>query len=129
MQNNKETISISNMNKKGMHPRVPFLELKNAICGKKYELSIAFVDEKTSKSLNRKFRKKNKPTNILSFPISDFSGEIILCETVAKKESPKFGMPYQKFVTYLVIHGMLHLKGYAHGSTMEREELKLLKKF
>jgi probable rRNA maturation factor len=79
--------------------------------------------------LNRTYREKDYPTNVLSFPLSENSGELVLCETVMKKEYRSFSMSYTRFVTYLLIHGMLHLKGYDHGSTMEHEEEKFLKKF
>ncbi len=124
-----EKLSIIKMTKKGTIPKVPFLELKNAILGKTYALSIAFVDSKTSRSLNRKFRKKNKPTNILSFPLTEKSGELVLCEEVMHLEAPQFEKKYSNFVIFLLIHGMLHLKGFDHGSTMEHEEQKFSRKF
>ena len=60
-----------------------------------------------------------KTSNILSFPLSKTSGEILIC--------PKAAKPYS--VGYLFIHGLLHLKGRVHGATMEREERRLLKAF
>ena len=45
------------------------------------------------------------------------------------KDAPNFDMPVSKFLLFLVIHAMLHLKGYEHGSTMERQEKKFLKLF
>ncbi len=113
----------------GRIPRLPFLHIKNAILGSKYDLSIAFVSSRESKRLNTTYRGKDKPTNVLSFPLSKDSGEIILDMKVAQKEAPLFGMTQKKFLCFLVIHGMLHLKGLDHGSTMEREEKKFLKKF
>ncbi len=60
-----------------------------------------------------------KTSNVLSFPLSKTSGEILLCPEAAK--------PYT--IGYLFIHGCLHLKGARHSATMEREENRLLKKF
>ncbi len=122
-------ISILNKTKKGTIPKVPFLELKNSILGKNYELSIAFVDEKTSRVLNKNFRGKDKPTNILSFELTKTSGEIVLCPVICKKEAPDFEKSYTEFIGYLLIHGMLHLKGMEHGSTMEKKEREFSKKF
>ena len=101
-----------------------FEKIKNDILGKKYELSIALVSEKKSREINKKYRKKDKPTNILSFSLTKNSGEIILCPAVIKKEIKKFKRTYPKLVGFLVIHGMLHLKDYEHSSTMEKLEQK-----
>ena len=57
------------------------------------------------------FRGKNKPTNILSFEYSKTSGEIVIQLDCVKKDAPKFGLPYTKFLGFLFIHGLLHLKG------------------
>ena len=116
---------------RGKLPSLPFLKIKNEILGKKYSLSIALVDEKTSKKLNKKYRNKNKPTNILSFPLSKSMGEIILCPTVIKKEVKikKFDKTYRELLGFLVIHGMLHLEGMEHSSRMEKAENKYDQKY
>jgi probable rRNA maturation factor len=106
-----------------------YTKLKNDILGKKYSLSIACVDEKTSKRLNKKYRGKNKPTNILSFPLRKNMGEIILCRAVIKKEAKNFNRTFPEFLQFLVIHGMLHLKGLEHSSTMEKAEAKYDQKY
>ena len=82
-----------------------------------------------TKELNKKYRSKNKPTNVLSFGYSKNSGELVLCKEVIKKEIEKFGRTFDELLLFLVIHGMLHLKGMQHGSTMERKEKLFLKKF
>lgn len=125
----EDTLSLTKQDKKGRTPTLPFLHMKDAILGKRYELSIAIVDEATSRKLNRTHRDKNKPTNVLSFTLSKTSGELVLCPAVIKKEAPKFEMSYSQFFGFLVIHGMLHLKGFEHGSTMERKEALFKKKF
>ncbi|MBI3888620.1 rRNA maturation RNase YbeY [Candidatus Nomurabacteria bacterium] len=106
-----------------------FEKIKNDILGKKYSLSIAYVNQKTSKELNKKYRGKNKPTNILSFPLLKNKGEIVLCPDIIKKEAKNFGRTFPKFLGFLVIHGMLHLDGMEHGSTMEEREAKYDKKY
>jgi len=103
--------------------------IKQAILGKKYELSLVFVDSKFSKNLNRIYRKKNKSTNILSFPLSKLSGEIFIDLVQARKEYKKFDKTFPQFVIFLFIHGLLHLKGMRHGSTMEEAERKFYSKF
>ncbi len=104
-------------------------ELKNDILGKRYSLSVALVSEKESKSINRRFRGKNEPANVLSFALSDHSGEIILCPERIKKETRKFGRNYPSLFRFMVIHGMLHLKGMRHGSKMETAERKYDQKY
>jgi len=114
---------------KGKPPRLPFLLIKEKVLGKSYELSIAFVGLAQSKKLNNQFRKKNYSTDVLSFSLSKNSGELIICEKIAMKKSKEFLMKYPKYLTFILIHGMLHLKGYAHGSKMEKEEKKFLSRF
>jgi len=106
-----------------------FSIMKNDILGKNYSLSIACVDEKTSREINKKCRNKNKPTNILSFPLRKNMGEIVLCPAVIKKDSKNFGKTFSQFLGFLVIHGMLHLKGLEHSSTMEALEEKYDQKY
>jgi rRNA maturation RNase YbeY len=120
------TISIKNLTRKPA-PRVGFEFIKDKIVGKKYELSVVLCGPATSRKLNRALRGKNRPTNVLSFPLSKNSGEIFLDLTQAKLEYKNFEMPFVKFVTYLYIHGLLHLKGMEHGARMDRAEKKFLK--
>lgn len=126
--NMDENISIINKTK-GKLPSLPFALIKNDILGRGYSLSIAFVGEATSKKLNTKFRQKNKSTNILSFELDKNSGELILCPAVIKKENKNFDRTYSEFLGFLVIHGMLHLKGMLHGSIMEKAEKKYDQKY
>ena len=106
-----------------------FAKLKKDILGKDYSLSIAYVSEKKSREINKKYRKKNKPTNVLSFPLRKNEGELVLCKPVIKREAKKLGKNFDKWLGFLVIHGMLHLKGMRHGSIMERRELKYDQKY
>ena len=108
---------------------IPFDEIKDSILGKHYELSLVFADKRTSRRLNRTFRGKDKATNVLSFPLSENSGEIFIDLSTAKDEASKFDMSFEDFVLYLFIHGVLHLSGLEHGSTMDKEESKFLNKF
>jgi probable rRNA maturation factor len=114
---------------KGKLPRLPFLEMKNAILGKDYELSVVFIGDKRSRTLNKIHRGKDKPANVLSFPLEKSAGEIFLNPRRAQKEAPQFGESYKHFLAFLFIHGLLHLKGFDHGSKMESEERRFRKKF
>lgn len=106
-----------------------FSKIKNDILGKNYSLSIAYVSAGKSRELNKKYRKKDKATNILSFALREDMGELVLCPAVIRKEAKNFGKTFDQFLGFLVIHGMLHLKGGVHSSKMEREEKKYDKKY
>jgi probable rRNA maturation factor len=121
-----DTMTVSS---KGTLPSVPFLALKEKILGKKYELSIRFVPPAEAQALNVATRNKDYIPNTLSFPLSETSGEIILCRSAMRREFKDFEMTYDNYLVFIVIHSMLHLKGYEHGSTMERKERDLLALF
>jgi probable rRNA maturation factor len=106
-----------------------FEKIKQDILGKEYSLSIAFVSEKKSREINKKYRNIDKPTNVLSFALHKDAGEIVLCKSVIKKELKKFGRTLPQLIGFLVIHGMLHLKGMEHSSTMEKAEEKYDQKY
>jgi probable rRNA maturation factor len=114
---------------KGKLPSLPFTALKNLILGKNYELSIAFVSPDKSRNLNKKYRNKNSPTNVLSFAYEKGNGEIVISLKTARGDAPRFNTTYKNFVAHLVIHAMLHLKGMQHGSTMENKEKAVMDKF
>ena len=123
-----ETLSIVN-HTKGKLPRLPFANMKDVILGKRYDLSISFVTPHTSQELNRTHRGKDNPTNILSFELTKKSGELVIEPRRVKRDAVAFDMDFKNFLGFLLIHGMLHLKGMQHGSTMERQEKKFLKIF
>jgi rRNA maturation RNase YbeY len=110
-------------------PRLAFLRIKEAVLGKKYELSVAIVGTSKIHELNKRWRDKDKPTDVLSFPLSKIEGEIYINPAMAKKEAKKFDRPYGNFILFLFIHGLVHLKGYEHGSRMEAIEKKFRKRF
>ncbi|HTE48815.1 MAG TPA: rRNA maturation RNase YbeY [Candidatus Paceibacterota bacterium] len=96
--------------------------IKNEILGIDYSLSVAFVDVHKSREINKKYRKKNRATNVLSFSLRQGFGELVLCPNVIKIEAENFNKTYSEWLGQLVIHGMLHLKGMKHSSTMEVAE-------
>lgn len=100
-------------------PRALFAAIKDAVLGKKYELSVAYIPAAQMRRITIQTKKKDHVSNVLSFPLSPTSGEILLC--------PQAAAPYS--LPYLFIHGCLHLKGYKHGDTMDSTERKLLKRF
>lgn len=112
-----------------MDRKFEFDKMKEAVLGKEYDLSFTFISAEKMKQLNLTYRNINKPTDILSFPLSKTEGEIYICLSETRKEAKKFNRSYENFIRFLFIHGLVHLKGYDHGSTMERIEVEFRKKF
>ena len=90
-------------------------------------ISVAFVDKAEIKKLNRKFRQKNKPTDVLSFALNekDIFGEIIICPEVVKENAKKYKVSVKSEILKVFVHGILHLCGYDHEkSEKEAEEME-----
>lgn len=126
-------ISFTNKTKHTLSPQrvVLWKKIAESALPKNYELSIVFVGDARIRTLNRTYRAKDKPTNVLAFPVSEQSGELYLDIGYALKEAPRFVTehPEKVHVDFLFIHGLLHLAGYDHGDDMEREEHRLMKRF
>jgi len=86
------------------------------------ELSVVIVDDARMKSLNKKYLKRNKVTDVLAF---DY-GEIILCLGQAKKQAKELEHSLKEELSILLIHGMLHLAGYKDET--KKDFNKMLKK-
>lgn len=112
-----------------MPTSVPFLALKDAALGPNYDLSLVFVDPKESQRLNALHRGKDRPANILSFPLTDTSGEIFIDLKTSRGQAPDFDQEFENFIAFLFVHGLYHLKGFDHGAIMERKERALCKHF
>ena len=123
-----EKFSITNTTKSTL-PSVPFAKIKDVAMGKDYSLSLVFIGESKSKKLNNGYRNKNKSTNVLSFALDKKNGEIFITPAVLKRQTNKFGRNFQNLIVFLFIHGLMHLKGMEHGSTMDKAEEKLRKQF
>jgi probable rRNA maturation factor len=92
------------------------------------EISIVLTDDEEQRDLNRDWRGKDAPTNVLSFPqIEPFSpvtgilGDIILARETLEREAAEQGTALADHFTHLVVHGFLHILGYDH--TTEEEAL------
>ena len=126
----KRTMSftLTNTTKEKL-PDHPFKKMAERVLGEKYDLSLVIVDAKEIQRLNLENRNKDEPTDILSFPLNDQAGEIFLCLSETKKEALKFERDFDNFVGFLFIHGLLHLKGFDHSSTMESNEQIIRQEF
>jgi probable rRNA maturation factor len=90
------------------------------------ELSILLVNDVQIQELNRRYLHRDKPTNILAFPMrkGEFSslhphllGDLAISVETAQRQSNRFGLDDMGMVILLMIHGILHLVGYEHGGT------------
>ena len=117
---------------------------KMVLEGEKKEgnLSIALVGQGRMRELNKKYRRKNRATDVLAFPESKFLpkrldnassqkiqglGEIIICLREVKKNAKKFGSVFEKELARVLIHGTLHILGQDHERT-EKEAKKMEEK-
>jgi probable rRNA maturation factor len=93
------------------------------------ELSIAFVDDESMRELNRKFRRKNKTTDVLTFPgDAPLLGEIVISLDQARRQAAGEQHSLATEVRYLILHGILHAMGYDHETDhgeMNALELKV----
>jgi probable rRNA maturation factor len=89
------------------------------------ELSIALVDDATMRGLNRKFRHKNRTTDVLTFP-SDDAAEIVISLEQARRQAAQERHSIATELRYLVLHGILHGLGYDHETDSgEMNELEV----
>ena len=97
------------------------------------EVSVTLTNDKELRALNKKYRGKDAPTNVLSFETGDkeLLGDIFISFDTVEGEAP--GEKFADHATHLIVHGILHLKGMDHEKNsdarkMERREIKILKK-
>lgn len=98
------------------------------------DLSVALVGEGRMREMNKKYRKKSRATDVLSFSYND-SGELVICLREVKKNAKKFNSTFEKEMARTLIHGILHLLGEDHETSklkakkMEEKQENYLKLF
>jgi len=102
-------------------------------------LTVRVVDARESARLNRRYRGKQGPTNVLSFGFepppgvkSDCLGDLVVCAPVVRREARTQGKPEAAHWAHMVVHGIMHLRGYNHDTerdadVMERRETRILR--
>ncbi len=120
-------LSISHTTRQ--YPNLPYAKISRAILGPTYTLSLVFVGEQRARTLNQTTRGKQYVPDVLSFPLYQSAGEIYLCLPRIRQTASQYGHSIQYHTGYLFIHGILHLKGYQHGATMEQAERRLCRRF
>ena len=96
-----------------------WLKVKNQVLGEKYDLSFSYVENGEMRRLNKIYRQKDYPANVLSFPLSPNEGEILINKKFQKNGVLSF---------YLFIHSLLHLSGLKHGKKMDKKEVEIMRK-
>lgn len=104
------------------------------------ELAVRLVPPAEIRRLNRHYRGKDAPTNVLSFPASVNAavrprplGDVVICPAVLRREAREQGKPLRAHWAHLMVHGVLHLVGYDHegdadARRMERREVAVLRR-
>jgi probable rRNA maturation factor len=102
-------------------------------------VTLRVVTSGESKKLNSTYRDKHKPTNVLSFPFetlpgtrSDLLGDVVICAEVVRREAREQGKEMRAHWAHMVVHGIMHLRGYDHqrsedAAVMEARETRVLK--
>jgi probable rRNA maturation factor len=110
-------------------------EIRKTVCAKK-DVELLIVNDDEIKELNKIHRKKNKPTDVLSFPVNfefaNFAGSIVISIDTAQKQADEQNHPLNSEVSILFIHGLLHLLGFDHESDkgeMREEEARICSSF
>ena len=102
-----------------------------------YTLNINLVDEANIKKINQEYRKKNKATDVLSFPLQENLrggkydnfleelelGDIFVCDSICEKQASEFSITFIEEFLHLVVHGFLHVCGYDHEKSETEEKL------
>ena len=103
--------------------------------GQPVELVIRVVDEAEARELNQRYRDKDRPTNVLSFPFeappeveSCHLGDLVICAPVVAREAKQQGKALNDHWAHLVIHGILHLRGFDHQTEEEAQQMESLEK-
>jgi probable rRNA maturation factor len=137
------TVHLQRATRRGWMPGVAALERWTTLAlgrhGRGGELSVLLVGPARSRSLNRRYRGRDRSTNVLSFPAAGRSpkarhalGDLVICPQLLRREARAQGKAVRAHWMHLVIHGTLHLIGYDHqrpaeAQRMERREARLLR--
>lgn len=104
---------------------------KACLCDDQVVTSVQIVSKDEMRELNNTWRGKNRPTNVLSFPMQSpdevdlkILGDLALCADVINTEAIQQHKPAQAHWAHMVVHGMLHLQGYDHMDEHQAEEME-----
>lgn len=132
----KVEVAIFNLTKQGIPSKkilkkIVLYSLK--LLKKKGDVSLVFIDNRLSRKLNNYWRKKNKPTTVLSFsqnskwPFQEaYLGDIFLNLELIKKQARQLKINSLAYLTRLIIHGTIHLVGLEHKTNKENKKFMSL---
>ncbi|HAW50077.1 TPA: rRNA maturation RNase YbeY [bacterium] len=90
------------------------------------EIDIVFVDDCEMRELNKKFLKRDYPTDVLAFPLKG-GGEVIISTDTALAQAKEYGHSFLDELIILLVHGILHILGYDHSDEMKKKEVEYAK--
>jgi probable rRNA maturation factor len=103
--------------------------------GDTVDMAIRVVDEQEGQQLNNRYRDIDRATNVLSFPFeappgieSDYIGDLVICAPVVQREAQQQHKPEKHHWAHMVVHGVLHLRGYDHQLDAQAVEMETLEK-
>ena len=101
-----------------------------ALGSRKRSLTVALADDRRVQTLNKRDRRKDKPTNVLSYPSGEprFLGDIVLARQTVWREARVQKKAPQAHISHLVVHGTLHLMGYDHENDSDAERMEALER-
>ena len=108
-------------------------------------ITVSFADTKKIKELNRQYRKVDKATDVLSFPMLDITykqklndflsevspdgslylGDVVICPKIAKLQAKEYGHSKKREISFLALHGLLHVLGYDH---IEKDDEEIMQR-
>lgn len=147
IDNRQETVAVDEV-LETMVSRIVEKVLDSEGCEEDYEVSISFVNDEEIRSLNKEYRGIDKATDVLSFPMLEFTeeeqeeeeegaeyideelalGDIVISMEKTTEQAKEYGHSFERELAFLLVHGMLHLLGYDHeveateGEMFDRQE-------
>lgn len=106
-------------------------------CHEETELSVSIVGDRTIRGINREYLARDRTTNVISFPLQEGEfagiaphalGDVVISADTAAREAAEGGMETFERLSFLLLHGILHLCGYDHERSGEAEALRMKKK-
>ena len=139
INNDQKKIAIENSLLERMK-QIGILTLSIAGATKNYEVSVLICDDKFIQTINKQYRKVDRPTDVLSFALFEdedgdeplyFSkydkiilGDILISAERAKEQSKDFCHSFFREICYLLVHGILHLLGYNHEADSDKQIMR-----
>ncbi|WP_040980639.1 rRNA maturation RNase YbeY [Oceanobacillus jeddahense] len=132
-----ETIAVSEAHKELVEKLLTFAGKKEKVAAEA-EISISFVDNEQIQLINRDYRDKDRPTDVISFAMQEMEeeeleivgeglpvvlGDIIISIDKAKEQAEEYNHSFERELAFLALHGFLHLLGYDHMNVEDEKEM------